>query len=147
MPSKYDPDAACHPDISGAIAALKAGDRAYVEPIVRYLELDPYQHGSGYLKEKIWRALRRVELTEKQQQRVRQVALLYVRRRISREFAPMCRMVAPIATPKLRGEVDILCGSEDSSVARRAIILRSYLRDVRWAEEARVHRWPRWFSR
>jgi hypothetical protein len=43
-----------------AISALKQGDVRAVEAAIRFLKADKYSFPSGYLKEDVWRYLKRV---------------------------------------------------------------------------------------
>lgn len=126
-----------YPSIDGAVAELKKGNRAYCEPIIHFLEIDPYEYGSGYVKEKVWRYLQRVELTEKQKERLRQVALHYVRNRMSREFFPMCRFMHSIKTQRFEHQVEQLMQTPDARVHQRAKLLKIYLRSIAAGDSAR----------
>jgi hypothetical protein len=44
---------------------LERGDRAALEPAIRYLELDPIRFASGYVKEDLIRYINRVALNER----------------------------------------------------------------------------------
>lgn len=126
-----------HPAVHGSVAELKKGNLAHVEPVIHFLEYDPYTFGTGYLKEKIWRYLLRVSLTKKQEERLRQVALHYVEVRMSREFFPMCRFVSGIATEKFKEQVRVLEESTDLQVRRRAALLAAYFKGIKHGEDAR----------
>ena len=116
-----------YPGVDQAIVELKQGNVAFVEPIISYLEKDPYTFGSGYRKEKIWRFLRRVSLTEKQKERLRAVALKQVWTRMSREFFPMCRFISAIADGKFREQLErVSMAAGDADVLRRAALLDAY---------------------
>jgi hypothetical protein len=135
-----------YPDITLSVMELKNGSLAFVEPIICYLERDVYSLGSGYLKEKIWRYLVRIKLTEKQKGRLRQVALHYVKTRISREFYPMCRFIREIADDKFATQVHELQNSSDQKVQRRAIIMSAYLQSISQGEQARSYFHDRWMA-
>ncbi|MBV9467758.1 MAG: hypothetical protein JO316_06770 [Abitibacteriaceae bacterium] len=126
-----------HPEAEQAIAELKRGNLNFVEPVISFLDKDPYTHGSGYLKEKAWRYLKRVTLTKKEEERLRQIALHCVKTRLGREFFPMCRFICGIADDKLRAQVQKLTESEDISVRRRANLLAAYLESLAHGERYR----------
>ncbi len=133
-----------YPDIHNSILELKRGNPAHVEPIITFLERDPYTHRSGYDKEKAWRYLGRVPLTDKQKERLRQVALHYARTRLSREFFPMCRFMSGLATEKFKRQVQELEASPEGRVRWRAALLSAYLEGLHWGEEVRQKsRWQR----
>jgi NMD protein affecting ribosome stability and mRNA decay len=125
------------PEISGSVRELKRGNAAHVEPIIAFLELDAYVFGSGYVKEKIWRYLGRVNLTEKQKLRLRKVALHTVEVRASREFCPMCRFIRTISTEKFAAQVQVLASSPGIRTQQRARLLAAYLHSLREGEAAR----------
>jgi hypothetical protein len=135
-----------YPNVAASVTGLKNGDLAHVEPVLYFLERDPCVLGSGYLKEQIWRYLLRVELSEKQHERLRQVTLHYVKTRIGREFFPMCRFMRRISTEKFAAPVRILANSPDNKTERRALILLSYLHSIRQGEEARRRLFWHWAS-
>lgn len=133
-----------YPDIYASVAALKQADLSHVEPIIYYLERDPYTYGSGYLKEKIWRYLLRVTLTHKQKERLREVAIHYVKTRLSREFFPMCRFVSGIVTDQFKQQVLVLEASSDVRIQQRAALLTAHLHSLQQGAEARqMSRWHR----
>jgi hypothetical protein len=134
--------------VQALVVHLKRGRATHLESIIRFLEEDPYTDGSGYLKEKIWRYLRRVELTEEQKERLRRTALQYVAIRLSREFFYMCRFITGIATEGLKEQVRALEGSPDERVRHRASLLAAYLEGINQGEAARrASFWPWIMSR
>lgn len=133
-----------YPDIDASVAALKQGDGSHVEPVIYYLERDPYTYGSGYLKEKIWRYLLRVTLTNKQKERLREIAIHYIKTRLSREFFPMCRFVNGIATDEFKQQVLTLEATGDVRVQQRAYLLDAHFKGPQQAAEARqLSHWQR----
>lgn len=132
------------PDITISVIGLKEGNLAFVEPIISFLERDVYSWGFGYKKEKIWRYLVRIELTEKQKGRLRKVALHYIETRISREFYPMCRFVRGIADDRFAESVRELQKSSDQRVQNRGIIMSAYLQSISQGEAARSCFHDRW---
>lgn len=127
-----------HRDAEVWVKQLKKGQTMHLESILQFLEEDPYLYNSGYLKEKLWRYLRRVPLTEEQKERLRRVALLYVRIRLSREFFSMCLFVRGIATDEFREQVRALKGSRNGRVRHRAILLSAYLKGLKEGHTVRT---------
>lgn len=136
-----------YPDVTYSVAQLKQGSGEHLAPILNFLERDPYTHGSGYLKEKIWHYLRRVPLTKKQEQRLLGVAVLYVRTRLSREFFPMCRFVRGFATEHFEQQIHNLENSDDKRVRHRASLLAAYFTSLQHGEETRFASHWRWLCR
>lgn len=125
-------------EAEAAIAALKSGDVRGVEPAIRFLKADIYESGSGYLKEYLWRYVPRVPLTERQRERLLQVARKYLDRQVAREFWQMCRAVCLIADAEFIEYVrDLAESSKDEGVRRRASLLAAYLDGVDEGEKAR----------
>lgn len=114
-------------EAEAAIEDLKAGNLRGVEPAIHFLKADVYEHRSGYLKESLWRYLSRVPLTERQSERLLQVARKYLARRRTREFRSMCRLVNLIAGEGFIRYVRQLAeSSEDDGVSQRAKLMQAY---------------------
>ena len=107
------------------------------EPLIRFLERDEYRFRTGYVKEYIWHMLKRMPLTERQQEQLRKVALMYLRKRMQREFWYMCRFIAGIADAGFRSQVRRLMNSKDADVSRRASFLDAYLESPVKGEQLR----------
>jgi hypothetical protein len=97
------------------------------EALVRFLEKDPFCFRSGYMKERYWRLLKRLSLTETQKKRLRKVAIAYLDKPMSREFWQMCRFVWTIADEPFRHDINRLTKSKDTGVQQRAAFLSAYL--------------------
>ena len=119
------------------IQKLKAGNQNGVEEIILFLEKDYYSHGSGYLKEKAWKYLRRADLNEIQKARLCAVAISYVQTRLCREFFPMCRCICLIADENFREQINLLENSRDLDIQRRAKLLGAYLQSLEFGERYR----------
>jgi hypothetical protein len=121
-----------------AIEQLKAGDVRGVEPAIGFLNADVYEFRSGYLKEYLWRYLHRVPLTDRQKERLFEVANKYLQRQIGREFWQMCRVVSQVADAEFSGNVRALAqSSKDDGVRQRAALLAAYLYGLEEGEKAR----------
>jgi len=134
-----------YPGVDEAIAELKQGNVAFVEPVISFLEKDPYSFGSGYRKEKAWRYLRRVLLTKRQKERLCDVAIACVKTRMGREFFPMCRFVCGIMNDKFCQEIYKLSRlSDDGNIKRRATLLAAYFQGVENGERYRLQAFWHW---
>ncbi len=121
-----------------AVESLKAGDVRGVEPAIRFLKADIYEFRSGYLKEYLWRYLNRVPLTNRQSERLLQVARMYLARQMTREFRSMCRLVHRIADEQFIIDVKNLAESaSDERVRRRAQLLSAYIQSLDTGEKLR----------
>jgi hypothetical protein len=85
-------------DSTAVLVGLRAADPVAIEAGLRFLEADVRHNDSGYLKEKLWPIFRRIELSRPKRGRLEQAALGYLRRVANREFWPMCRCMARIAS-------------------------------------------------
>lgn len=99
---------------------VKLGHGKAVEEAIAFLELDPMCFRSGYVKADLLRALRRVELTEPQKERLRSVIVDAARRGARREFRWYCRLARSLDTPALRDELWQVLDSGDPRAARAA---------------------------
>ena len=121
-----------------AIESLKAGDVRGVEPAINFLKADVYEFRSGYLKEYLWRYLNRVPLSERQRERLLQVARMYLARRMTREFRSMCRLVNRIADEQFTSYVENLAQTtSDERIMRRAQLLSAYIQSLDAGEKLR----------
>jgi hypothetical protein len=139
-----------------ALGELQIGNARGLETIISFLQRDEYRFRSGYAKELAWRLLTRAPLTERQKERLRTIALEYLRRRMQREFWYMCRFICRIADTQFRSRVEELTKSKDKLIGRRALLLNAYLRSPAegeqrrrefWSECASSRQWPRIFQR
>jgi two-component SAPR family response regulator len=131
-------------EAQAAIRDLKAGNIRGIETAIHFLKADVYEHRSGYLKEYIWRYLLRVPLTERQAERLLQVARKYLQRRMTREFRSMCRLANRIADKEFRESIRALADSaSDKEVSARAKLLSAYLTSLSDGERMRIPLQPR----
>jgi hypothetical protein len=73
-------DSTYPPEFWIAYEAMKRGEDADRDPVLEFLEADPYFDGSGYVKAQVLRWLKRFDLTEPEKERVRGIVLTYVSR-------------------------------------------------------------------
>lgn len=108
-----------------AIEAVRAGDRSGFEPVVRFLEADPWCFRSGYVKEGIISALAHLELSEPEKERLRPVVITFVDYpKPRRELRAYVNLSRRISNPQLLAALNERLSGENP-VARfnaRAII-------------------------
>lgn len=102
------------------MALLKNGDVAAVEKAIAFLEVDPFFHSSGYIKEKILRYLVRADLTVKQLKLLQRILLRHLQETERREFRSYCKLAKKIADDSLIKTFDENLLSVDPGVVRRA---------------------------
>ncbi len=108
------------PDFCEAFQALRAKQPADTEPIITFLEADPYFFRSGYKKADCLQLLKRAELSPHDAERLRQVILTIVDRRDGREFAAYCRLARFLDSPGLRQALEDRQENPDPDIRRRA---------------------------
>ncbi|HET7489632.1 MAG TPA: hypothetical protein VFJ85_17020 [Acidimicrobiales bacterium] len=113
------------------VERLRAGDPDAVEPLLAFLEADPWCFRSGYAKETILRFLRRHRLDGGQQARVEGVLLHAVDAGDRREFRMSCKLARANATPGLRAGLHARLRSADPGVARRALLMLTSIKRPR----------------
>ena len=85
----------------------KAGDGRNLEPLVLFLEADPYVFRSGYAKEAAIQALKQVpEIPPHYAARLRSVILHIVDTRWGQEFRAYCRLAVKVDTPGFRAALE-----------------------------------------
>ncbi len=85
----------------------KAGDGRNLEPLVLFLEADPYVFRSGYAKEAAIGALKQVpEIAPHYAARLRNVILHIVDTRWGQEFRAYCRLAVKVDRPEFRAALE-----------------------------------------
>jgi hypothetical protein len=91
------------PAFGRAIDSLKAGDRSGLEPVLRFLEADPWCFRSGYVKADVIPSLTRVALDESEKARLRAVVMNFVDcAKPRRELHSYVNLARAIANSELR---------------------------------------------
>jgi hypothetical protein len=98
-----------------------------VESIIEYLEKDPWKFGSGYTKADMIRLLRKIDLKQRQVERLRKVLLTVVDKRDRREFRHYCLLACKLDSQELRRELMHRFQSPDEGIRRRAGWMFDYL--------------------
>jgi hypothetical protein len=119
-------------------SAIKRADPVIFEDVLRFLEDDPRTFGSGYLKEIMWRYIRRYDLSLEALQRLQQAALNYLTRPMSREFKFMCQTMALIATEAFWLHIQTLLDSDLPRVQVNAYCLYAYSEGIYAGEQQRL---------
>jgi hypothetical protein len=128
-------------DIDQTIEGLRQNSPAAVEQSLRFLEENPNFHGSGYLKEAIWRRFIHAEVPARQLRRLEDVALAYLERRMTREFWCMARTMADRGSEAFWKDVLRVTQATDRSRKRRATALLAYEKGTAAGESMRKEVW------
>lgn len=105
---------------------VRQNDPAALEAAVRFLVADPYHFRSGYLKEYLWRWLPRCILSVSAKNRLEKAALLYLDRRISREFWSMCKSMARLGSSDFWSKVSVRSQAQGTPEGYRALCLLTF---------------------
>jgi hypothetical protein len=140
-PTAHGPEAAAaltrwH-DIEAAVEELRGSAPGAIERCLRFLEEDPNFHGSGYLKEVIWRRLTHAEVAPRDRRRQEAVALRYLERRMTREFWCMARAMAEWGSAAFWDDVRSVAQTTDRATRRRAETMLAYEHGTAVGEAAR----------
>jgi hypothetical protein len=114
--------------LTNACANIRGGNLNELEILVRYLECDPWYHGSGYQKEQILKALSRCKLNSSYVRRLQDVILNVVNQHDCREFRYYCKFARYIDDENFRTELDRLSFRGNPAVQRRANWMLEFLK-------------------
>lgn len=97
-----------------------------LQDAIKFLEEDPYSFGSGYIKENLWKHILHFKINEKDNERLQNVALKYVEKKMTREFRYMCHAMSQIAEKSFWDSVALIFQTSLFPVQKRAGILFGY---------------------
>src|SRR5436305_9996830 len=115
-----------HKNYRSFIQELKLADFRHLEQIIQILK-DDHKPNFAVFKEHLWTFLKKAHLNELQKKRLRNAAIGYLNRRMTRDFWAMAKFVSRIATDDLRNRVRDLTHSSDESIRTRAMLFWAYL--------------------
>lgn len=110
---------------------VKNGDARGVEMAIEFLETDPWFFRSGYIKAKLARFLKHVNLSNQQVRRLEKVLLKIVDERNTQEFRNYCRLARIITTPELIEALKERLADEGLSRRLRATWMLSIIEQTR----------------
>lgn len=91
-----------------------------VELALLFLEVDQYTFRSGYHKGFVWKRLKKLHLSSEAQDRLEKVGLMYLQKRVHREFWPMVNFMRLRGSPRFWQDVEILAKTGTEGVDRKA---------------------------
>lgn len=115
---------------------LKENEEA-LATAVRFLLADPYHFGSGYFKEVLWNRVRQCDVPPSMVDSLERAALLYLERRISREFWSMCKTMSRLGRSAFWRKVSSRAQITGTPEAIRALYLLTYGADIHAGAELR----------
>jgi len=108
-----------------------------------FLEVDQYTFRSGYHKQIVWHRLKRLFLTADEQHRLESVAVMYLHKRVRREFWHMVRFMRLRGSPSFWEHVELLStrgGDQPSAIKARWLLLARMNAPVRqWVGSELFH--------
>ena len=107
--------------------ALDKLDPRAIENAICFLEINPYFHRSGYIKEEILTKLKKIKLTKDQSSRLRKVILNIVDNYYCREFRYYCKLAREIKTKEFIKDLEKRMESSDKDKAKRAKWMFEYI--------------------
>ncbi|MCB0355013.1 MAG: hypothetical protein KDD64_15885, partial [Bdellovibrionales bacterium] len=99
---------------------LGVSDPGAIECAIRYLQMDPFYHRSGYNKERLLRALKKIRLSDAHKSQLVHIMLNVVDSSYRREFRFYCRLAAVLESDFLVAELLNRASSQNEGVRRRA---------------------------
>jgi len=109
-----------YPGGFGPYDALAKGDQNAVEAAVTFLEADPWFFRSGYMKEYLWKHLKKYDLSVVHRGRLESSAIGYLSRQVQREFWAMGNFMSVHAQSSFWSEVGRLTRSSQQSISLKA---------------------------
>ena len=98
------------------------------ESAITFLEEDPWCFRSGYLKERVIRALKQTTLTDSEASRIQEVLLRIVDSRHRREFRDFCRLARKVADSSLISKLQSRLASPNIGIRLRSSWMLDYVR-------------------
>ena len=95
-------------------------ERHGVELALLFLEVDQYTFRSGYHKEFVWKRLKKLPLSPEAQDRLEQVGLMYLQKRVHLEFWPMVNFMRIRGSPRFWHDVEIFAKTGAEGLGRKA---------------------------
>jgi hypothetical protein len=106
---------------------VRAGGESERSDALLLLEVDPWFFRSGYLKQKLLRALKNAHLAPQEVARLEGICLAVVDGRPRREFREYCRVAARVGTARLKAGLMARLATSDTGVRQRTDEMLRYL--------------------
>lgn len=109
-------------ELTRVLKALKAGDTSSLDLVITYLRANPYFFRSGYIKEELLQAIKKLPFTKKQIYKLQDTAINAISCVVlSREFTYWCRLAPFITDEEFYVKLqDIFERSDDAKIKKRA---------------------------
>lgn len=111
------------------LANLKKGNPSAVAAAIVYLRVDPYFFRSGYIKEAIIRALKKVSLSKKEREELQDILLESLKHKRRREFREYCRLALQLADDAFVAKVQTLTKVSEQPAAENAQAMLAVLKN------------------
>lgn len=117
---------------------VKRTDPTILENLIRFLENDPIEFGSGYNKEIVWRYIRRYPLNDEQIHRLEEAAFRCLARPMTPEFKFMYQTMSHIATEAFWKRVEGILQADNPIIQINAYCLYAYSKGIYAGEKLRL---------
>lgn len=118
--------------------AIKRADLTIFEDVLRFLEHDSRDFGSGYIKQLFWKYVKRYDLNAQHLSRLENAAMQYLYRPMSCEYKYMCQTMCCIATDAFWVRVKAEIDSDRKWAKLNASCLYPYSRGMKAGETLRL---------
>lgn len=108
------------PDFWSDLQELRKGNAGPIETAITFLEADTMCFRSGYVKDCVLRAIKRLPLSNSQITRLRAVVLYVTSHRDGQEFRQYCHLARRLDGEEFRKALDALQSIGNAAIARRA---------------------------
>ena len=115
--------------IAGISAEAISQDRHIRQFVFDFLSVDPVFFRSGYEKENMLKLLKALDLSDEEQEVLRQTILRRVRNGALREFRRFCHLIPKIQNDVFISELRLAAKSTDAQIQRRAAFALGYVID------------------
>lgn len=130
-----------------ALGRVRCNDPGALDAAVKFLAADPYHFRSGYTKEYLWHWLQHCKLSPSQRDALEAAALVYLERRISREFWSMCKAMARLGRSGFWSKVSARTQLIGTPSAFRAFCLLTYGANIQAGSNLRRSIYGAWRHR
>jgi hypothetical protein len=115
-------------EVNKAYGKIKTGDKDWISQAILYLEVDPFYFRSGYLKEKLLKALKTAPLVE-EKERIQRMLIGIIKKCFRREMKYYCKLAKAVADEAFKDKIQFIKENEESSpeVKTRAEYVLKYI--------------------
>lgn len=110
-----------------ALKELKEGDKSQIATLLAYLSIKERYFRSGYIKEKICKALKKVEFNNEEQQLLTKIIVDNITN-AGREFSELIKLVPKVKKQEILSMIDELKNTDQDYIQKRIDRIREFFR-------------------